>query len=304
MLPLELVHSTLSKVPAGILNALAFTVHNYWVPLIVDDVPRGTGVLARVDGVSGILTAEHVIYKSGFDNTVQSTQILTLPLTQYAGTATRETTTATDSVRIPIKHLRWYPENRSRDDYDGQGEYGPDLALIQLPEAGSWIETIESKKLFYNLTMGAERMEQALTDNGLLGVVGAPQRWIDMRGKVEGTELIRGIRSAVFLAGNQRYYEKDGFDFLEVIPDTPMRQDLPPSFRGVSGGGFFRFPRTKEIPADSWVQESRPILAGILYWESIREDSAFLRGHGPRSIYVTFLGRLREWFRAQTRAVP
>jgi len=49
--------------------------------------------------------------------------------------------------------------------------------------------------------MGAECMEQALTDNGLLGVVGAPQRWIDMRGKVEGTELIRGIRSAVFLLG-------------------------------------------------------------------------------------------------------
>jgi len=55
----------------------------------------------------------------------------------------------------------------------------------------------------------------------------------------------------VFLAGNQRITERMVFDFLEVIPDTPMPKIFP-VLRGVSGGGSFAFREPKEIPADSW----------------------------------------------------
>src|SRR5215469_7592544 len=83
-------------------EALAYTV----IPLCPDGQQLGSGVLVEVDGVSGILTAEHVIFDERFQ---RATGLWTTPHL-HSEEARDKPTTHFTSTNIQMDLLRCYPE--------------------------------------------------------------------------------------------------------------------------------------------------------------------------------------------------
>src|SRR5260221_7135228 len=96
------------------------------IALIPDGEPLGSGVLVEVDGVSGILTAEHVVFSEIF----QKAKVLyTIPHI-YSAESVKEKTAHFSATRIRTDLLRCFPETpRGIND-----EWGPDLAFIRVPK--------------------------------------------------------------------------------------------------------------------------------------------------------------------------
>jgi hypothetical protein len=143
--------------------------------------------LVEVDGVSGILTAEHVIFNP--EKPFESGQALwTIPrfysmdvsIDQIDESIFEEATTHPSATNIQMDLLRWYPESPHRKNYQTRtAKWGPDLAFIRLPQDaltvfGSALRAVRIN--FYPLAdePGA-RMQQALEEsNTILAVPGAP----------------------------------------------------------------------------------------------------------------------------------
>jgi hypothetical protein len=67
---------------------LSGQLHKYTISLILDGKFYGTGTLVEIDGVKGILTAEHVVHNpdgTRFDNSAESEQIFDIPVTMFPG---------------------------------------------------------------------------------------------------------------------------------------------------------------------------------------------------------------------------
>jgi hypothetical protein len=141
----------------------------------------GSGVLVEVDGVSGILTAEHVIFNPQMP--FESGQALwTIPrfysMDRLDDPIVDDPATHPSASNIQIDLLRWYPESPHRQDYtQPSAEWGPDLAFIRLPELGltAFGRTLRAVRInFYSLAREPEaRMEKALDEtNTILAIVG------------------------------------------------------------------------------------------------------------------------------------
>jgi hypothetical protein len=77
--PDEFSFITLGDFPKEFVKGIGRELQNFAVSLILDNEPAGSGVLIEIDGVRGILTAEHVIYNpfgESFDNSPSSKQKL------------------------------------------------------------------------------------------------------------------------------------------------------------------------------------------------------------------------------------
>ena len=99
---------------AQVSEALAYPV----IPLCPDGQQLGSGVLVEVDGVSGILTAEHVIFDTRFQ---KATGLWTIPHLHSEDARDKPTTHFT-STNIQMDLLRCYPETPKL----ASAEWGPD----------------------------------------------------------------------------------------------------------------------------------------------------------------------------------
>jgi len=124
------------------------------VQLILDGEYAGSGVLVEVDGVSGILTAEHVIFNR---DSFKKAQILsTIPrfysIDSIDDPILDDPTTQPSATHIRIDLLRWYPPTPHRKDYKEQGaEWGPDLGFIRIPKGTNFEGNLRAARInFYS----------------------------------------------------------------------------------------------------------------------------------------------------------
>ena len=124
-------------------EALAYTV----IPLCADGQQLGSGVLVEVDGVSGILTAEHVIFDERFQ---RATGLWTTPHL-HSEEARDKPTTHFTSTNIRMDLIRCYPEKPQRDS----PEWGPDLGFIRIPELTNFEKSLRAVRNFYFVGSGS-----------------------------------------------------------------------------------------------------------------------------------------------------
>ena len=191
------------------------------IPLLLDRRPTepvpvyvGSGVLVEVDGVSGILTAEHVIFnpEKPFESGLG---LWTIPrfysLDEIDDPISDDATTHPSATNIRMDLLRWYPESPHRENYKTQAaKWGPDLAFIRLPQDaltpfGSILRAVRIN--FYPLAHEPEaRLQKALDEpNTILAIVGAPGEWIEADPSPRAGQMIDRIKSGVLLTAQERY---------------------------------------------------------------------------------------------------
>jgi hypothetical protein len=273
------------------LQTLAYPV----IGLFPNGQQLGSGVLIEVDGVSGILTAEHVVFSEQFQ---QAQGLWTVPHI-YSADSVKEKTAHFSSANIRRDLLRCFPETaRGQND---NAEWGPDLAFIRIPEVTNFESSLRATRNFYGLAREpVVRLQKALDENySLLAIVGAPG---EMAEDVSPTPVDkRGIiQFPVFLAPTFEYQiREDGYDFFDVPVDRELGVRVPNFFNGVSGGAVWRLVNLfEQDPPMRELKSTDYVLAGIAFWQDPKNlRPKFIRAHGPRSLYEKFLPDLRNWLK-------
>lgn len=273
------------------LQTLAYPV----IGLFPNGQQLGSGVLIEVDGVSGILTAEHVAFSDQFQ---QAQGLWTIPHI-YSADSVKEKTAHFSSTNIRRDLLRCFPETaRGRND---KAEWGPDLAFIRIPKDTNFESSLRATRNFYGLAREPDvRLQKALDEKySLLAIAGAPGE--TAKDVSPSPEDKRGIiEFPVFLAPTFKYQiREDGYDFFDVPVDRELGVRVPNFFYGVSGGAVWRLVNLfEQDPPMHELKATDYVLAGIAFWQGFENfRPKFIRGHGPRSLYEKFLPALRKWLK-------
>lgn len=185
-----------------------------------------------------------------------------------------------DRLLIPIQTSLVEPTVLSGT---GFGEWGPDLALIRLPDLVA--RDIRQVKAFYNVDKrrpaSEERPQYA---SGLWAVLGAPEEQ-SVFGEKEAVLKISLFASVVASA-----QMRDGFDYVDLSYFHEDRPDLPRSYGGISGSGLWRLPISRaESGAIHWNGELH--LEGVAFYQKPASAvEGVIRCHGRMSVFDRAVG--------------
>ena len=269
----------------------------------------GSGLLVEVDGESGIVTAEHVIFS---ENRLRNAEGLWTISRYYfidnlADPLPDDPTHQPSATNIQTRLLDWYPPTPYRTDYEADdAEWGPDLGFIRIPRGTNFEGNLRATRNFVSLARDPSHSVQRSLSNdyGILAVVGAPGEWIEPARQPRPGEDSQRVTVGTLVTAQGEYSTRpNGYDYIDAKAAREPGLFIPESFQGVSGGAlwlfrdFFHMSEPPQVLArDDYV------LAGIAFWENQEDRNApFIRSHGPRSIYENFLPRVREWLRTRTQ---
>jgi hypothetical protein len=278
------------ELQANALHTLACPV----IAIIPDGEQVGSGVLVEVDGVSGILTAEHVVTSKEFR---KAKGLYTVPHI-YSEDTVRENTAHFTGTNIRMDLIRCFPET-PRDE---NKQWGPDLAFIRIPRNTNFESELRAVRInFLPFAHDPQmRLERALDKSkSLLAIAGAP---VEMSTDVSPSSVDRRaiIEFPVSLAPRFKYRKKkNGYDYFDVPVDRELGVRIPKFFTGVSGGAIWRLVNLfEQDPSMHELKSSDYVLAGIAFYQGLENFRVnFVRGHGPRSLYEKFLPELSKWLK-------
>lgn len=236
--------------------------------------PIGSGTLVAVSGQHFILTANHVITRTGFS------RIDELGLAFHK---------QSHRFTIPRSELKVISIGSGSEE-----SAGPDLAAIWLP--GDRIGTLASIKSFWQLESHTAEALENTSDYGigLWAVAGFPE---EMACIIEA-DFSAGL--SIHSGGLLGYscigaaFKKDQFDYLDLAVDYNTAKDVPESFAGVSGGGLWQVKLTHNRIGD--IGYRSPMLSGVAFFQSdIENGKRFIRCHGIQSVYQVALKQLSEF---------
>lgn len=183
---------------------------------------RGSGTLLRIGNTYGILTAAHVW------QVVRELEIVGIYL--YPPRST-EMHSIWEEVRL-MDAVTF--ENRDED------EYGPDLAFIRIRKGKA--VSIELHGAFLSFEKDEQRVRTETPEGSkvvdvVVGGVEAMGQKVNMR---HDRKLI--VQRSLAIVGRATVIDdgREGFDRLELIPESDADFEAPQSYGGMSGGGCFR----------------------------------------------------------------
>jgi len=266
---------------AQVSQALAYPV----IPLCPDGRQLGSGVLVEVDGVSGILTAEHVIFDERFQ---KATGLWTVPHL-YSEEARDKPTTHFTSTNIQMDLLRWFPETPQLNST----EWGPDLAFIRIPKGTKFETSLRAVRNFYSLARGPDSRIRTLNERDtILAVIGAPGETSQVTATL--TDIRGVLQVTAFLAAGFEPKARGEYDYVDVPVDYESGVKLPKSFVGVSGGAVWSLVNPQNPDMHEFISTDYA-LVGIAFYQDLESPEPFVRSHGAISLYKKFLPELREW---------
>lgn len=225
----------------------------------------GSGTLATVNGLPCILTADHVLAKLRPEDKIGLFSDFDGGLRRHA---------------FDQQHAQAVRLASGSVDADG-----PDLGVIILPDAG--IGMLRAEKSFFNVDSRIARFSSNYPEikNGMwfnFGVLGEGAADLGSQGAFE---QVTGHWGMCGVSANPNVSHRAGFEYLDSrVPYDGMAKDIPSTFGGMSGGGFWqvllkRDTSGKIIPVEY-------ILSGITFYESdIENGQRLLRSHGRDAIY-------------------
>ena len=225
----------------------------------------GSGTLVAWKGKIGILTASHVIEEGNIADAA------VLRLAGNEGEVWE-----IDVSRSNILTIGQYSEASASD--------GPDIAVIELPQADSRVQLLKARKSFYNLEKEpGSRIEIVKDDCGLLALSGTLGETRSSLGISSGVDGVR-YDGFVGYCSHRVYFSVGEYDYFDVT----VRYDpeiLPESYGGMSGGGLWKIPVFQE--PDGEVTTRSALLAGVNFYQFSPDapDRGKIRCHGVNSVY-------------------
>lgn len=165
-------------------------------------------------------------------------------------------------------------------------EWGPDLALIQVP--AEFARQIGQYKAFYNLDKRWPLIKQhppayASGAWAVLGAIAEQSQFANTEAQLKISLLVSVVRNV---------HERRGFDYVDLSYFHEGRPDLPKSYGGLSGSGLWCLPIAKS--SSGTIEWSRDvILEGVAFYQKVSgTDEGVIRCHGRGSLYSRLMSGL------------
>lgn len=220
----------------------------------------------EIEGTHHVLTAAHVWHET------RDAEEIGFALTAYTSAF------AIPRDAIPVKTL-WSCENP---------EWGPDLALLELPRA--FVSRIGAHKSFLNLTQ--QRAALAVQPPALRrcwAVTGMVGQFSEVQTRPAEGIVEASIQARAFFSGIQETHQREGYDYFDAGAKVEL-PGVPSSFGGVSGGGLWEIGLSMTKSGTiSW--GGKRYFRGVAFWQSPLSDGRrVIRCHGPQSIFERACG--------------
>ncbi len=260
----------LGELPDGVIEAAAKDLADYSVGFVrVESTPRGqdavllgSGTLVTIGSIRAVLTAHHVV------SILPATGRLGLIL----GPTLQQHTVDTQGVT----YLKI-----ARDAIDADG---PDLGAVVF--APSIAGAIGAKKTFYNLELRRDQLLSTPPDlhDGFWFVNGfIAEKTVEERGR-DGYDLIKGFYNLSGAGGPEEAIVVGEHDYFTFPVSYGGRSVAPKSFGGMSGGGLWQVPLTRD--SQGQITHKAPLLSGVVFYQEVAaQTSCNVKCHGRRSVY-------------------
>jgi len=280
----EVFRIQLGELPETVKEAIRQETKHYNVPLVVNEKLLGSGALVEIYGHFGVLTAEHVAHhpfspeRRLTDQTHNGPKLLIPPMDSPG------------DIVFDSYALRVLRTKRQTD------EYGPDLALVVLPPSEA-LNQLRATRSFYPIASAIDaKLTEALQETGFVAFCGFPASTQSKGAAALGFSEVIELGGFAFMTGPEKYEERDDWDYFELGVRREQMGDVGDSFGGVSGGGVWRVPvyrKSGESKGSEYFEDMT--FAGVAFYEEnhLKDGRFFVRTHGPRSIYNTFLHMIR-----------
>ncbi len=227
----------------------------------------GSGTLASVGLVKGIVTASHVIEALPDDGNIG--------LILHSHSA-RPLLNMSDAFRLKLGG-------------EASGKSGPDLGFLRIPLPT--FKALNARLSVYDLIK--ERKEPAKTTffDAAVGIVS------ELTEELTSDRVDRRITRfrAIFGPGSSSPAEDRSIhDYFDFNVESSTEFTLPTSFGGVSGGAIWRFYTAVKNDVASMTNYK---LVGVPYFETVQTDGKIIIScHGTQSIYDALVGAIKkEW---------
>jgi hypothetical protein len=249
---------------------------NYATVLFYDGNVIGSGTFVECNSQFGILTAHHVIREGiGFDSFGSSSA-------KKLGVAI-----ATNYYCKPELELQYTQPHEIGKPHDKYNEFGPDLIFLEILDREK-LGTIKACSSFWNMPSQNNLVNDCYNDSSCIwAVCGLPQNWIYEMPSSNFDKVI-GCQVLIGFGGVERRFDKDGFDYFDVAVDCNPQNDIPHTFKGMSGGGLWKI----LLSCTGNLQDlkvSDSIFSGVIFYQTeLKQNRRVIRSHGAKSIYEIF----------------
>lgn len=260
-----------SQIPDAIIERSSSRLHRYTTALmkVTTDKERrehalhiGSGTFVSIDGISGILTANHV------------TRNLDGPCELGLSISTSAHAYKIDKNYIRILDLA-VPESE---------EFGPDISFVVLPTQD--VGTIKAFMSFHPLLPDRDMLlrDPPALDRGIWFLCGVPAERTTEEPSQAGFDKVIAFQHFAGAGGVEKHVMKGGHDYVEMTVHYSPSTSPPTTFGGMSGGGLWQvlIGRTP----DGEFHPIRDLLSGIVFCQSeLGNKQRSVRCHFRRSLY-------------------
>lgn len=254
------------------------SISNYSTVLFYGGSVIGSGTFVQCNSCFGILTAHHVIgegigldpFKNGSDKKLG------------IGIAVNYT----HKTEFELQYIR--PHEVGKPQNGKYNEYGPDLVFLEILDEEK-LGTIIAHSSFWNISPQDSLVNDCYNDlSSVWAIFGLPEVWIRIEERVSKSKKVYNCKNLVGLTGIKKRFEKDGFDYFDVSIKHNPQDDVPDTFKGMSGGGLWKvlLSCTKNLQ-DLKIRDI--IFSGVIFYQTdLKANRRTLRSHGAKSIYKIF----------------
>jgi len=259
-----------SELPESLIEQIAWVLHQFSSCLIklysdkwdeAEMMLIGSGTFVALGDIHGILTAQHVTNELSPQNALG----FTLQEQEH-------------NFHIPVQNLTIIDIAVPKED-----RIGPDLSFINIP--GIYLGTIKSQRMFYDLSVERDNyLEVNFDKRDPYFVCGGIDERTTQEKPNKGFDKVIGIHGFCGESFVENSFEIGDYDYLEINIDYNLEYDIPRSFSGMSGGGIWLVPLLMKDNGTIMAKENK--YCGVIFYQTERrENTRYLRGHGPKSIY-------------------
>jgi len=223
----------------------------------------GSGTLASIRGIKGILTADHVIELGIYRRHLSEFHIC---YRAAGGLRPFQDVKISQFDRVTVGKYS-----------EGHEEEGPDLSFMTIID-DKLASSLGGIKSFHSLDDEFDVSNLPLTKMPWT-ISGSPQDFTVIEATDKGRDLLR-ISDYHMPALLNSYDKRGAFDYLKL--HVNVGDEGPKDYEGVSGGGIWLV----VLIGRDGVKTPVPSLQGVCYYATLPENGrAVLTGHGPDSIY-------------------
>lgn len=228
--------------------------------------PLGSATFIQYGKDKGLLTAQHVIEETDYFKCEGIGLAISRGVHRFT---------------IPRRCLQEQTSN------PGCEEYGPDMAFIKIPDL--YAARIAIQKAFWQMDTYRKRISEILTtrNDGFWMLFGCPSDYQKPKPGNPHFGNVLDLGGLMGASGKPRFLASGGYDYFDVPVVYEAGNELPATFKGVSGGGLWFVPLTKNDLEPEKTQVGHPTLMGVPFYQTAVEDNRrVIRCHGPKSIYI------------------